>query len=242
MADGQHDDPDVRATRRRGTLRSVTERIRPGSFPLLLAAATVNYVLNGIAAPTPAWTALLAAGHVGVLAAGLYVLSEDRVTVRVGIALLGTYLALAAGLWGPAPPLNRVLLDALAAGYLLWVLGVVLREVFRPSTSERDAVVGALTGFLLILSIFMRVHGLIEALWPGAYRADPPLTARPDTELGALFQYFSTITLTTVGFGDIVPVTQTARLLTGLEAITGQIYLAVVVATLVSRVAGRRES
>jgi voltage-gated potassium channel len=56
----------------------------------------------------------------------------------------------------------------------------------------------------------------------------------------ASFQYFSTTTLTTVGFGDIVPVTPAARLVTGLEAITGQLYLAVVIVTLVGRVAGAR--
>jgi hypothetical protein len=45
--------------------------------------------------------------------------------------------------------------------------------------------------------------------------------------LTAVFQYFSTITVTTVGFGDIVPVTPAARLATGLEAIVGQFYLAI---------------
>jgi len=58
--------------------------------------------------------------------------------------------------------------------------------------------------------------------------------------LTSLFQYFSTITVATVGFGDIVPVTPAARLTTGLEAIVGQFYLAVVIATLVGRIAARR--
>jgi voltage-gated potassium channel Kch len=126
-------------------------------------------------------------------------------------------------------------------GFALWVLVVVLREVFRPRTSEVDAVVGALCGFLLILLVFRDVHGLIEALSPDAYRTvGPPFAGRSDAMLLATFQYFSTITLTTVGFGDIVPVTPAARLVTGLEAMVGQLYLAVVIATLVGRVAARR--
>ena len=85
------------------------------------------------------------------------------------------------------------------------------------------------------------VHGLIEALRPGSYRTDgPPFSERSDAMLVANFQYFSTITLTTVGFGDIVPVTPAARLVTGLESMVGQLYLAVVIATLVGRVAARR--
>ena len=125
--------------------------------------------------------------------------------------------------------------------FLLWVLVVVLREVFRPTTTELDAVIGALCGFVLILTVFMRLHGLLEALDPGSYQANgPPLSAYSDVMLVAIFQYFSTVTLTTVGFGDIVPVTPAARLATGLEAIVGQLYLAVVIATLVGRVAARR--
>jgi voltage-gated potassium channel len=237
MSDGEQHAPDGGESRHRRALHAVTAHVRPGSFPLLLAALAVNYVLNGIAAPSLVGAAVLA-----VLGAGLYVLSENRLTVWVGAVLLGAYLALVTGAWTPPPPTGRVLLDSVAVGYLLWVLTVVLREVFRPSTSERDAVVGALSGFLLILSAFMRMHGLIHALSPGnAYRADPPLIQRSELELVTVFQYFSTITLTTVGYGDIVPVTPAARLVAGLQAIIGQVYLAVVIATLVSRVAARRD-
>ena len=76
-----------------------------------------------------------------------------------------------------------------------------------------------------------------------ATRAVRPCTA--DTEKRRKWSVaseleFSTVTLTTVGFGDIVPVTPAARLVTGLEAMVGQLYLAVVIATLVGRVAARR--
>lgn len=243
MLDRKDDAHAEGPNRPRRALHAVTAHVRPGSFPLLLAAMVLNYVLNGLAAQTGFETSAFVAGHVAVLGAGLYVLSENRVTVLVGVLILSAYVALASGAWILRPPMDRVVVDSLACGYLLWVLVVVLREVFRPSTSERDAVVGALTGFLLILNVFMRLHGLLEASLPGSYRVDdPPLAQRSDAQLLAVFQYFSTITLTTVGFGDIVPVTPLARLATGLQAIVGQIYLAVVVATLVSRVAARRDS
>jgi voltage-gated potassium channel Kch len=58
--------------------------------------------------------------------------------------------------------------------------------------------------------------------------------------LNAVFQYFSTITLTTVGYGDIVPVTPPLDS-RSLEATTGQLYLAIVIAILVSRVSARRD-
>ena len=213
-------------------------RVQPGSFPLLLVASLLLYVLNGLAVDSPAYAIL---GRVVVACAGLYVLSASRTTLWLGLLVAALSITFEARLWTLDPWVSRVLQDAIAIGFLLWVLGVVLREVFRPRTKELDAVVGALCGFLLILLVFVRVHGLIEALRPDSYRTDgPPFSQRSDAMLLASFQYFSTITLTTVGFGDIVPVTPAARLVTGLEAMVGQLYLAVVIATLVGRVAARR--
>jgi voltage-gated potassium channel Kch len=240
----EHDrDADETAPHRsQRALRAVAAHVQPGSFPLLLAAALFNYVLNGVAPDTTVGAALVLLGHVAVIGASLYVLSESRLTVFVGSLLIAVHVGSLAGLWLPVAPNDRVLPDATASAWLLWVLAVVLRDVFRPATTDRDAVVGALCGFVIILNVFMRLHGLIEASLPGSYRIDgPPLSERSDLQLLSVFQYFSTVTLTTVGFGDIVPVTPAARLVTGLESIVGQAYLAVVVATLVSRVAARRD-
>ena len=214
--------------------------VQPGSFPLLLLASLLLYVLNGLAVESMAGAILAQLGRVAVMAAGLYVLSANRVTVWLGILVVGLFFTFEARLWGLDPQVNRAFQDSLTGGLLLWIFVVVLREVFRPATAERDAIIGALCGFLIILMIFMRVHGLLEALSPGSYHADgPPLAERSDVMLVAVFQYFSTITATTVGFGDIVPVAPAARLATGLEAIVGQLYLAVVIAALVGRVVAR---
>ena len=195
-------------------------------------------MLNGVAVDLPANGIV---GRVAVVCAGLYVLSASRITLRLGVLVVALSITFEAHLWTLDTRVHRVLQDGMVVGFLLWVLVVVLREVFRPRTREVDAVVGALCGFLLILMVFVRVHGLIEALRPDSYRMDGlALSARSDAMVLATFQYFSTITLTTVGFGDIVPVTPAARLVTGLEAMVGQLYLAVVIATLVGRVAARR--
>jgi len=222
------------------TLLAMRSQVQPGSFPLLFVASLLLYVLNGLAVDFLPAAAIL--GRVVVACAGLYVLSTSRTTLWLGLLVVTLLVTFEARLWTLDPRIGRVSQDAVMIGFLLWVLVVVLREVFRPATSERDAVVGALCGFLLILMVFMRMHGLIEAVSPESYRTDGvPFSARSDTQLLANFQYFSTITLTTVGFGDIVPVTPAARVATGLEAIVGQLYLAVVIATLVGRVAARRE-
>jgi voltage-gated potassium channel Kch len=237
-----HHGPENRESNRsRRVLQVVRSQVQPGSFPLLLVAVVLNYVLNGLAVDTIVGEILVLGARIGVAGAGIYVLSANRVTLWLGVLVLGLLITFEAQLWGLDPWVNRVLQDAMTMTFVLWVLLVVLREVFRSSTTELDAVIGALCGFVLILTLFMRLHALIEALDPGSYHASgPPLSVGSDVMLVATFQYFSTVTLTTVGFGDIVPITPAARLATGVEAIVGQLYLAVVIATLIGRVAARR--
>jgi hypothetical protein len=77
------------------------------------------------------------------------------------------------------PRVLRALQDSITAAFLVWVLVVVLREVFRPGTTGRNAIMGALGGFLVILTIFTRVHGLIETVSPGAYRLSGEAASAP---------------------------------------------------------------
>ena len=174
------------------TLQAMRSRVQPGSFPLLLVAALLFYVLNGVAVDLPA-NAIV--GRVAVACAGLYVLSASRTTLWLGVLVVSLSIALEAHLWRLDPRVSRVLQDGMMTGFYLWVLVVVLREVFRPSTRDVDAVIGALCGFLLILQVFVRVHGLIEAWRPNSYRTDGlPFSESSDAMLVASFQYFSTIT------------------------------------------------
>src|SRR5262245_22499413 len=223
----------------RVALQAMRSHIQPGSFPLLLVAGLLFYALNGLAVDLPA-NAIV--GRVAVACAGLYVLSASRTTLWLGGFVVALWITLEARLWTLDPQLRRILLDSMTTGFYLWVFVVVLREVLRSRTSAVDAVVGALCGFLLILMVFVNVHGLIEALHPDSYRMPGlPYSERSDAMVLAAFQYFSATTLTTVGC-DIVPVTPLARLVTGVEAMVGQLYLAVVIAALVGRVVARRAS
>jgi uncharacterized membrane protein len=82
---------------------------------------------------------------------------------------------------------------------------------------------------------------MIEGFRPGSFAISPKLVtggevARP---LPHALTYYSFVTLTTVGYGDISPVSPATRTLAWMEAITGQFYLAVIVAGLVSLLAAR---
>ncbi len=87
---------------------------------------------------------------------------------------------------------------------------------------------GGISVYLLLGIIWAALYREMEILSPGSF-------AGPDDSLGfSNFIYFSYVTLTTLGYGDILPVTQKARSLAILEAITGVVFLGTLIARLVS--------
>ena len=90
----------------------------------------------------------------------------------------------------------------------------------------------ALGAYLLIGLFFGLAYSVLEKVAPGSFALAGQPLAGDLREAGAI--YFSFVTLATLGYGDIVPLTATARGLAVIEAIGGQLYIAVLVARLVS--------
>lgn len=97
-------------------------------------------------------------------------------------------------------------------------------------------VIGAITVYILFGLFFAYVYRSILLFDPGSFTTDEG-TLSP-----ASMQYFSFVTLTTVGFGDITPVSSGARTLVALQALLGQIYLVTVVAVVVGNLGRRRQA
>ena len=84
--------------------------------------------------------------------------------------------------------------------------------------------------YLLLGLLWATLYLAIDAIYPGSIQMGSRPAER-DTEL----LYFSLITLSTIGYGDIVPLSGEARMLSALEGVTGVLYIAVTVAILVGR-------
>jgi|SRR5262245_15945205 len=124
---------DRHPSRSHVTLQAMRSRVQPGSFPLLLVALLLFYVLNGVAVDLPA-NAIV--GRVAMGCAALYVLSASRITLWLGVLVFALWITLEAHLWTLDPWVGRVLRDTMTTGFLLWILVVVLREVFRPARAR----------------------------------------------------------------------------------------------------------
>lgn len=126
--------------------------------------------------------------------------------------------------------------DCLAAVAALGALGsiswVVAWSVYSPGPITAHRLRGAMVLYFNIALGFGVIFRLIETLAPSSFRGiDPSETA---DQLAADLLYFSVITLSTTGFGDIVPVHRIARGIASLEAISGQLYIATVLARLIT--------
>jgi len=110
----------------------------------------------------------------------------------------------------------------------LRILGQAFRE--GPTTSHR--ITGAVAAYLLLGQIWSLAYYLVELGIPGSFSLQGPPGDKET--LHSHFFYFSFVTLTTLGYGDIVAVHPMARMLVILEGVTGQLFPAILISRLVS--------
>jgi len=168
----------------------------------------------------------------------LFQITRSRRDVVVGLVL--GVPAVAGGIFNaltpdtPAFNAAPVLFSISFLGFLVWrILGDVLGG--RRITLEQ--VFGAICAYLLIAFLFAGLYGYLILVDREAFAFSDAIRHRLATgEPGTVMQiltYFSFVTLTTLGYGDISPTSQTAQTVALIEALIGQLYLAVMIAGLV---------
>jgi hypothetical protein len=160
-----------------------------------------------------------------LLVSGVHALAQGHWTrvVLVPAALIAIAVDLARR-FVTAPEALVLLTGLLAQGlFLAVVLGRTLRA--GPVTARR--LHGGVAAYLLLGLIWANLYQLVALLRPGAFSG---IGARDSSG----FMYYSFVTLTTMGYGDVLPVHPVARSLATLEAVTGSLYLAILVSRLVS--------
>jgi hypothetical protein len=112
----------------------------------------------------------------------------------------------------------------------------ILQFIFRAKDVTKDVIFAAIVVYLLMPMMWSFIYGLLEVLQPGSFN----IPAAHIHESRRLFMYFSFVTITTLGYGDITPLAERATSFAILEAVIGQIYLVVVVAWLVGMHVSRK--
>ncbi|MGD9763324.1 MAG: ion channel [Candidatus Binatia bacterium] len=200
---------------------------------LLVCVATTIFILGPL-------HQLELLGHLAVgVAFALLLLSGIAATARsraMAVFFSGVVLITQVVYWAsalsaaPALHVPDLIASFIATGLLATIL---LRQAFREGPVTHGRIFAAVNAYLLIGLMFALLYSAIGALAPNAFStaATPPHVPLTVT---SPFVYFSFVTLTTVGYGDIQPIHPAARSLATLEAVIGQLFPAVLLARLVS--------
>jgi len=183
----------------------------------------------------------------GVLVAAIYAASKRRSTLWIAIGLGGPVFAsiILRSVLDLAPvTLGSMILLGV---FLCYVTVSVLREVFRAEKVTANEIYGAICVYLLLGIIWVNLYGVLLYFDPEAFsfaldRMATGSLIEIQRDYFSRLSYFSFVTLTTLGYGDILPRSDLARMFAWMQAVTGQLYIAVLVARLVSEYMIHRRS
>lgn len=191
----------------------------------------VAFVLTPLVPPGSGRSPVVAVVYALLLVSGVLALTESRLARLLLIPVAVVTLAVDLASWVLPVADTWVLATSLLS--LLLLLIVVLGQTLRSGPITPHRIQGAVAAYLLLGVIWAHAYSLIALLRPGAFSGPVDPAGGPGAWL-----YFSFVTLTTVGYGDVLPVHPMARSLTMLEAVVGPLYLAILVARLVSLAVG----
>lgn len=120
---------------------------------------------------------------------------------------------------------------ALLILWLGYAVALILTALFRMREVGTNAILGAIVAYVLATVAFASLFELVELTQPGSFTGLPVGQSQNAVEQALI--YFSVVSITTMGYGDIAPATPLARSLASIEGMFGTLYLAVMIARLV---------
>ncbi|TMK58606.1 MAG: hypothetical protein E6G51_02320 [Actinobacteria bacterium] len=213
--------------RREEAWRERAEKVRD-AFGLVLALVLLTYVLTSLLS-NHGWSAVvlvLATSTTSVVALVSSHVRPRAVRASLWLSVLAVALAVIAAASDDRTYLNissviQICLLAVAMLAVLW------RVVSSAEVGSRT-ILGAISVYTVLGILFTFAYGTIDRIQDGAFFEE---VAHPS---GSDFIFFSYTTLTTTGYGNLVPAAQPGRMVAGLEMMIGQIFLVTLVAGLVS--------
>ena len=225
------------------------DRVAPHRHSALLAALVVAFAVRPLVGDTAADAAAFSIAAVLLLLVALYNINVDELVGERGRLLIQARRRLRLG-WvlAAAAVLERVFVIFVhtrmfyLVGSICWLLFLLfvtlsqLRSVLKQREVTGETISMAVSIYLLLGITWVFLYAIIFHLNPDSFgglalaKSGYPVAVR---HLFPVLGYFSLTTLSTIGFGDITPLTLQARYAAVAEGITGQFYMAILVARLV---------
>jgi voltage-gated potassium channel len=198
---------------------------------LLLVLLLVFLILNPLLEKDQLGEAVLLLSMYATLISAIRALSE-RTRLRWPAAVLAVFsiLAMTVAHFYPLRTLLIVNWAILAAFFAMVSVGL-FAYLGRAGAVTDDRIYVSVSLYLLLGMLWFSLYNMLEAIHPGSFvQSSTPASSLPR---GTMI-YLSLATLTTLGYGDIVPMTPIARMVAALEAVAGVLYIAITVARLVA--------
>ncbi len=163
-----------------------------------------------------------------ILVSAIYAVSHKKKHTIIGILLA---LPLLTAMWAKqlfGISWMQIPETILGITFFGFIIAIILKFIFSEDEIKRDLIAGAAAVYLLLAIAWAYAYRAIEVIQPGSFAV-----ADAQTVSYAVALYYSFVTITTLGYGDIFPVTTAAKSCAILEAIVGQLYLVITIALLV---------
>jgi hypothetical protein len=231
MADpSQHGDPAYGVANAAAIRRRMTQMHNRSMFLLLVLLVGIVFIAPALVDPEgPWWRYVNDVFVMLILVSGVIAVAEHRKLAKVLIGLTVVVVVVHSGAW-MIPHTGLAVIRDVSTFCALFVLSFAVGiNVFARGHALDDRVFGAIVLYLLLGVMWAFAYSMLGVLVPDGF-AGGSGHARVLSE----WVYFSFVTLTTVGYGDITPVARAARSLAMLEALVGQLYPAIIIARIVS--------
>lgn len=171
-----------------------------------------------------------------ILLASLYLIAYQLREFIIGIVI--AIPTLLANWWGEffSPPWNVYVSSTFYIIFLCYISFFIIRFIFATKQINLDMIFAAICLYMYIGLIWTFIYLIVEASHPGSFSFAAELPGDPEGLIHTLrnsLSYFSYVTLSTLGYGDVTPLTRLARVWAILETLIGQFYLALVIARLI---------
>lgn len=217
------------------TKSAMKQKLFEYRFELLLMALVLVLFDRAVFTDMIFFTKIVWPANMIILAIASYFIFKDRVGIvdisRTILAVLSILIPVAFSFIFASRIMTLIAFGIYLSYYLL-ILIEVLRQIFERTESNMSVIFGSMCGYLLLIVLAQFSFLFIEYNQPGSFNG---ITYSSIPDLYDQLSYFSMVSITTIGYGDILPNTSAARLIAMIFTISGQFYMVALVGIIISR-------
>lgn len=209
----------------------MTSKSGHGTYTRLLISLIGVVILTPIFNLFPIGKTLIHIAFVGVIVSAIWDIARTHRLLMISLTLgiPAVAIRITSMVDTSQAPLINAAVATLGILFFAYVVFEIVWDITTSSTVTNDTIRGATCAYLLMGLAWASAYQLVSQIQPGAIN----LGTGTDIVQEQNFTYYSFVVLTTLGFGDITPVSGLAKGLTWIEAVVGQLFIATIIARLV---------